>query len=116
MLAGLRRSLARHDGAKAQSSGNDVGGDVMGIRLFVLLLASLPAIVQTQTALPPDINPVTLSRLPPVTPEDLDEEGRKLLAQSPQAKPGPGPGHLTSYSPRDRSLGIPTGVGSPVGP
>jgi hypothetical protein len=87
----------------------------MGVRLLVLLLASLPAIAQAQTALPPDINPVTLSRLPPVTAEDLDEEGRKLLAQRP-VKPGPGPGHLTSYSPRERSLGIPSGVGSPVGP
>ncbi len=90
----------------------------MRVRLFVLLLASLPSIVQTQTqpALPPDINPVTLSRLPWVTPEDLDEEGKKLLAQRPPtAKPGPGPGHLTNYSPRDRSLGIPSGVNSPVG-
>jgi hypothetical protein len=88
----------------------------MGVRLLALVLLSLPAIALTQTALPPDIHPVTLSRLPPVTPEDLDEEGRRLLAQSPPAKPGPGPGHLTSYSPRDRSLGIPSGVGSPVGP
>ena len=86
------------------------------LRLFLLLLVSLPAIAQTQTALPPDINPVTLSRLPPVTPEDLDEEGRQLLAKNPAAKPGPGPTHVTSYSPRDRSLGIPTGVNSPVGP
>jgi hypothetical protein len=93
-------------------------GDFMRVRLFVLLLASLPSIVQTQTqpALPPDINPVTLSRLPWVTPDDLDEEGKKLLAQRPPtAKPGPGPGHLTNYSPRDRSLGIPSGVNSPVG-
>ena len=88
----------------------------MRVRLFVLLFAALPAIVQTQTALPPDINPITLSRLPPVTPEDLDEEGRQLLAKSPATKPGPGPAHVTSYSPRERSLGIPTGVGSPVGP
>ena len=88
----------------------------MGVRLFVLLLVSLPAIAQTQTTLPPDIHPVTLSRLPPVTPDDLDEEGRQLLARSPAATPGPGPTHLTSYSPRERSLGIPTGVGSPVGP
>ena len=88
----------------------------MGVRLFVLLLASLPAIAQTPTALPPDINSVTLSRLPPVTPDDLDEEGRRLLAQRPAVKPGPGPAHLTSYSPRERSLGIPTGVDSPVGP
>jgi hypothetical protein len=89
----------------------------MAVRLFVLLLlASLPAIAQAQTALPADIHPVTLSRLPPVTPEDLDEEGRKLLSERPAAKPGPGPTHLTNYSPRERSLGIPTGVGSPVGP
>jgi hypothetical protein len=88
----------------------------MGVRLSALLLASLPAFAQAQTALPPDINPVTLSRLPPVAAEDLDEEGRRLLAQRPAATPGPGPTHVTSYSPRDRSLGIPTGVDSPVGP
>jgi len=89
----------------------------MGIRLSVLLLVSLPALAQSQTALPPDINPVTLSRLPPVTREDLDEEGQKLLAQRPATtKPGPGPGNAGSYSPRERSLGTPTGVNSPVGP
>ncbi|MEO8257046.1 MAG: hypothetical protein ABI868_06835 [Acidobacteriota bacterium] len=88
----------------------------MDVRLSVLLLASLPAFAQAQTALPPDINPVTLSRLPPVTPGDLDEEGQKLLAQRPAVKPGPGPTHVTSYSPRERSLGIPSGVGSPVSP
>jgi hypothetical protein len=91
----------------------------MRVRLFVLLLAALPATGQTQSAtpatLPPDIHPVTLSRLPPVTAEDLDEEGRKLLAQRPAVTPGPGPTHVTNYSPRDRSLGIPTGVNSPVG-
>jgi hypothetical protein len=88
----------------------------MGVRLSVLLLVSLPALAQTPTALPPDINPVTLSRLPPVTREDLDEEGQRLLAQRPATKPGPGPTHVTSYSPRERNLGVPTGVGSPVGP
>src|SRR4029434_5953329 len=90
----------------------------MAVRLCVLalVLASLPVIAPAQTTLPPDINPVTLSRLPWVTPEDLDEEGRKLLAQRPPAKPGPGPGHVTSYSPRERSLGVPSGVNSPVGP
>jgi hypothetical protein len=88
----------------------------MGVRLSVLLLVSLPALAQSQTAMPPDINPVTLSRLPPVTREDLDEEGQRLLAQRPAAKPGPGPTHVTSYSPRERNLGVPTGVDSPVGP
>jgi hypothetical protein len=96
-------------------------GDFMRVRLFVLLLASLPAIVQTQapaqtpTALPADIDPVTLSRLPWVKAQDLDEEGKKLLASRPPAKPGPGPTHVNSYSPRERSLGIPSGVNSPVG-
>jgi hypothetical protein len=88
----------------------------MSVRLTVLLLASLPVVAQTQTSLPPDINPVTLSRLPPVTPQDLDEEGRKLLAARPDFKPGPGPGHVTIYSPAGRTLGIPTGEASPVGP
>jgi hypothetical protein len=85
------------------------------MRLFVLLLAALAAVVDAQAPLPSDINPVTLSRLPPATPEDLDEEGRKLLASRPAAKPGPGPTHITNYSPRERSLGIPSGEGSPVG-
>ena len=87
----------------------------MRVQLSRLVLASLPAIAQAQTALPPDINPVTLSRLPPVSAGDLDEEGRRLFGQRPAVKPGPGPTHVTSYSPRERSLGTPTGVGSPVG-
>jgi hypothetical protein len=86
----------------------------MAVRLSVLLLASLPVVAEAQTALPPDIHPVTLSRLPPVTAEDLDEEGKQLLAKNP-GKPGPGPGHVTIYSPQGRTLGIPTGVNSPVG-
>ena len=88
----------------------------MSVRLSVLLVASLLVVAQAQTSLPPDINPVTLSRLPPVTPEDLDEEGRKLLAARPDSKPGPGPAHLTVYSPQGRTLGIPSGENSPVGP
>jgi hypothetical protein len=87
----------------------------MRLRLFVLLLVSLPAIAQAQTALPPDIDPITLSRLPPVSAADLDEEGRKLLASRPEVKPGPGPTHVTNYSPRERTLGIPSGTNSPVG-
>ena len=88
----------------------------MRARLFVLLLVLVPVLAQTQTTRPPDINPVTLSRLPPVTPDDLDEEGRQLLAKNPVVNPGPGPTHVTSYSPSGRSLGIPTGANSPVGP
>jgi hypothetical protein len=87
----------------------------MRIRLFALVLAAVPAIVAAQTALPPDIHPVTLSRLPPVTPEDLDEEGRKLLAARQNFTPGPGPTHVTVYSPTGRSVGVPTGENSPIG-
>ena len=82
---------------------------------LILLLASLPLSPEAQTPLPPDINPITLSRLPPVTAEDLDEEGRRLLAARPEFKAAPGPTHVTIYSPQGRSLGIPTGEDSPVG-
>jgi hypothetical protein len=86
------------------------------IRLCVLLLAALPLVPQDKTSLPPDIDPVTLSRLPPVTPADLDEEGKRLLAARTNYTPGPGPGHVSIYSPREIDLGIPSGAKSPVGP
>jgi 4-carboxymuconolactone decarboxylase len=85
-------------------------------RFFVLLLAALPIVPQDKNALPPDINPVTLSRLPPVSAADLDEEGKRLLAARTNYKPGPGPAHVTVYSPRELDLGIPSGAKSPVGP
>ena len=86
------------------------------IRMCILLLAPLPAVPQARNSLPPDINPVTLSRLPPVTAADLDEEGQRLLAGRTNVTPGPGPNHITIYSPRERDLGIPSGKKSPVGP
>jgi 4-carboxymuconolactone decarboxylase len=89
----------------------------MRIRLFALLLVSVPPVAQSQSqALPPDIHPVTLSRLPPVTPEDLDDEARRLFNEREGFTAGPGPTHVTVYIPRERSLGIPTGENSPVGP
>jgi len=86
------------------------------IRLCVLWLAALPLVPQDKNSLPPDIDPVTLSRLPPVTAADLDEEGQRLLAARTGYTPGPGPGHVTIYSPRELDLGIPSGEKSPVGP
>jgi 4-carboxymuconolactone decarboxylase len=86
------------------------------IRLCVLLLAALPMVPQDKASLPPDIDPVTLSRLPPVTAGDLDEEGKRLLAARTNYTPGPGPAHVSIYSPREINLGIPSGVKSPVGP
>ena len=87
------------------------------ISAAVLLIAAGPlaAQAQNQNPLPPDIHPVTLSRLPPVTPEDLDEEARRLFAARENFTAGPGPTHITVYIPRERSLGIPTGENSPVG-
>jgi 4-carboxymuconolactone decarboxylase len=87
----------------------------MSIRLSVLLFAAFPLIAAAETPLPRDIDPVTLSRLPPVTPADLDAEAQRLLAARPDFKAGPGPTHITVYVPRERSLGIPTGENSPVG-
>jgi 4-carboxymuconolactone decarboxylase len=87
----------------------------MRIQSCVLFLAVLPVVAQAPNSLPRDIDPVTLSRLPPVTAGDLDEEGRRLLAAR-TFTPGPGPNHVTIYSPRERDLGIPSGEKSPVGP
>jgi hypothetical protein len=86
------------------------------IRLCFLLFATLPLVPQNQNLLPRDIDPITLSRLPPVTAEDLDEEGQRLLAARSNYIPAPGPTHVTVYSPRELDLGIPSGETSPVGP
>ncbi|HUA18006.1 MAG TPA: hypothetical protein VMU80_28100 [Bryobacteraceae bacterium] len=86
------------------------------VPLCVLLLAALPLVPQDKSPLPPDINPVTLSRLPPATAADLDEQAQRLLAARTNYKPGPGPAHITVYSPREIDLGIPMGTKSPVGP
>lgn len=83
---------------------------------WVLLLAVFSFAAQSQAPLPSDIHPVTLSRLPPVSPEDLDEEGQRLLAARPDFVARPGPTHISIYSPGERDLGIPTGEDSPVGP
>jgi 4-carboxymuconolactone decarboxylase len=87
----------------------------MSTRWFAVLCAALPLSALCQTTLPPDVNPVTLSRLPPATPDLLDEEGQRLLAERPNFRPGPGPTHITIYAPRERALGIPSGEGSPIG-
>src|SRR5678816_493043 len=91
----------------------------MRTRLLVLMAAMLPVSGMSAQApartLPPDIHPVTLSRLPPVTPADLDEEGQKLLAARGNVTLGPGPTHVTIYSPKvaegfgtvGRALGVP---------
>lgn len=87
----------------------------MSARWSTVCLILLPVVGACQDELPADIHPVTLSRLAPVTPEDLDAEGRRLLAERENFRPGPGPTHITIYSPGGRNLGIPMGTGSFVG-
>jgi 4-carboxymuconolactone decarboxylase len=91
--------------------------------LLVALLAGVAAEAQ-QPPLPPDINPVTLSRLPPINRNELDAEGQKAFdARATPPMPAPGPGHVTIYSPRTteglgligRALGVPRGDAFPLG-
>jgi 4-carboxymuconolactone decarboxylase len=97
----------------------------MSPRLLILLAAVLPAVALEGQApsLPPDINPVTLSRLPPVNRNDLDTEGQRIFDARANNAPGPGPGHISIYSPKvaeaqgmlGRYLGVPRGDQSPMG-
>lgn len=54
------------------------------------------------TALPPDVNPVTLTRLPQLTRSDLDDEGKaiydKIVGDGPV--PTTGPVSMSLYSPK----------------
>ena len=94
------------------------------MKTFLAALAVCLCAVSSQSqTLPPDINPVTLSRMPPVTAADLDAEGQKLLAARTNVTPAPGPGHLGIYNPKaaegtgilGRALGVPTGETSRLG-
>jgi 4-carboxymuconolactone decarboxylase len=96
----------------------------MRIRLACLLVAVLPAVAAGQEKLPPDIHPVTLSRMPPINRAELDAEGQKALdARATPPTPAPGPGGVTVWSPRSteglgvigRALGVPRGDTFPLG-
>jgi hypothetical protein len=89
----------------------------MTVRLTLVLLAAAPLAVHAQAKLPPDINPVTLSRLPPVTAADLDEAGQRRLREDPDlaSRAKPGPTQFGMYGSPDRELGIPDGEHSPLG-
>jgi len=96
----------------------------MRIGLLMLFVLAIPAAGVRAQTLPSDINPVTLSRLPPITPADLDADGQKALAARPNPPaPGPGPGAVTIYSPKTaegrgligRALSVPSGATFPLG-
>ena len=67
-----------------------------------LLLAGTASAQQNAAApLPPDVNPVTLTRLPQLTRADLDDEGKaiydKIVGDGPV--PTTGPVSMSLYSP-----------------
>jgi 4-carboxymuconolactone decarboxylase len=72
----------------------------------VLVAASLayPAFAQPAAArkLPPDVDPVSLSRLPPLTRNDLDAEGKATYDNIVKDGPAPktGPVAISLYSPK----------------
>lgn len=70
----------------------------------VLLLTVLSAAVaQTQSQLPPDIHPESLSRLPPVERAALDAEGQRIwdaLAGPGKVLTRTGPSAVTMHSPK----------------
>src|SRR6185369_7119957 len=73
----------------------------MRIPLAFVLVVALPAVALGQEKLPPDINPQTLSRMPPINRAELDAEGQKALdARATAPMPAPGPGAVTVWSPR----------------
>jgi 4-carboxymuconolactone decarboxylase len=74
-----------------------VGALIVGL----LLSGTATAQEKATTSLPPDIDPVSLTRLPPLTRADLDDEGKavydRIVGDGPPPKTGPVP--LSLYSP-----------------
>lgn len=70
------------------------------LSLFVVL-ASV-AIPAAQSSLPADIHPESLSRLPPVQRESLDEEGKRIwdYISGGRGMPRSGPAAVSMYSPK----------------
>lgn len=68
----------------------------------LLLAASAPAQDDTAGVLPNDIDPVSLTRLPPLTREDLDDEGKAVYDDIVGDRPAPmtGPVPMSLYSPK----------------
>jgi hypothetical protein len=85
--------------------------------MSLLLLAAVPFALHAQAPMPSDIHPSTLSRLPPVTAADLDDAGKRRLAENPDlpSRAKPGPTQFAMYGTPDNELGIPDGEKSPLG-
>jgi 4-carboxymuconolactone decarboxylase len=67
-----------------------------------LMLASTVSAQQAAAPLPPDIDPVTLTRLPQLTRADLDDEGKAIYDKivGDGAVPTTGPVSVSLYSPK----------------
>jgi len=76
----------------------------MRILIGLSLLIGLAAGARGQTgALPPDVNPESLSRLPLVKRADLDEDGKRIydmVAAPNKTIPNTGPVAISMYSPK----------------
>ena len=74
----------------------------MRTRLIGLVaIAASVAVLRGQQGLPPDIHPESLSRLPPVQRDALDEAGKAVFDRVAGARglPRTGPGAVTMHSP-----------------
>ncbi len=67
-----------------------------------LMLANVASAQQAAAPLPPDIDPVTLTRLPQLTRADLDDEGKAIYDKivGDGAVPTTGPVAVSLYSPK----------------
>jgi 4-carboxymuconolactone decarboxylase len=67
-----------------------------------LSLAGAATAQQKAAPLPPDVNPVSLTRLPPLTRNDLNDEGKAIYDKIVGTGPAPttGPVALSLYSPK----------------
>jgi len=70
--------------------------------LLGLSLAGTASAQQKAQPLPPDVNPVSLTRLPPLKRDDLNEEGKAIYDKIVGTGPAPttGPVALSLYSPK----------------
>ena len=74
----------------------------MRTRSLALLLGGLStALVSGQSKLPPDINPTSYSRLPPLDRAALDDDGKRVwdYVAGERGMPPTGPGPVSMYSP-----------------
>lgn len=75
---------------------------IVAIVTGIWLSGSAAAQQGSATPLPPDVDPVTLTRLPQLTRDDLDEEGKavydKIVGDGPV--PTTGPVSMSLYSPK----------------